>query len=124
MPGKIRPACVWLLIVLCALVLACTSTSPTCELDCEGYPARALCIPEPEPGAELRGQPTDEWSPACGELIAVPCERGVTCRGDGCSCVCDHEGDCREAALGMAALGGPPGRSSVCVDDRCVWGLI
>lgn len=115
---------------------------PTCyspdgggaPLECQGHPARALCIPEPEPGEEMRGSITDEWDAGqCsdGEVFA-PCERGVSCVEslENCACECDPElgnVDCDAMSLGMAAHGGPVGRSSVCVatetgEGRCIWG--
>lgn len=87
-----------------------------------------LCIPEPEPGAGLRGQvaPGGWWAPQCAEgSLTAPCELGPVCSADGwqCSCRCDHAADCRSMALGLAKFSGWPVRSSECITSRCVWGL-
>lgn len=101
--------------------------------ECHGHPARALCILEPEPGEEMRGVVTGEWEAECVDgRVFAPCERGVTCLEsvENCSCECDPNfgnADCESMSLGMAAHGGPEGRSSECVPTetdkgRCVWG--
>lgn len=110
------------------LVVACgPDPAPAVErVRVDPDPATMLCIPEPEPGAPLRGRPAPGgwWSPSCSaDLLIAPCELGPACSSDGsCSCRCEHDGDCREMAVGVAEFGGPIGRSSECINGRCIWG--
>jgi hypothetical protein len=113
---------------VCLLITAC-GTAPIAEHgepEPASSPAVMLCIPEPEPSALLRGRPAPGgwWEPRCAEgLTPAPCELGPVCSADGdCSCRCEHAGDCREMAVGVAALSSVAVRSTECVENRCVWG--
>lgn len=131
--------------VLALAWLSCACDIPRIQIDIEPAPAvtaepvskpapamparvHALCVVEPEPGAAMCGSPTDAWAPACDGLAVTPCELGVDC-GDprcpkprNCACVCKADSDCEESTIGMAAYGGPAGRSSWCEAGRCAWG--
>jgi hypothetical protein len=97
-------------------------------LECEGSRRRgyAICVPPPDV-AEMRGRvPSlpvgrDPWSPECGPDLVAPCELGVACSADGCSCACDHDGDCRGMVAGIEAP--LPDGASVCDAGRCVWAV-
>jgi hypothetical protein len=124
--GQLWRARIGAITILGLLALACEAPvqaqpSPAQDPD----PAAMLCIPEPEPGEPLRGRVAAGgwWAPRCGEgLLVAPCELGPACSADGvCSCRCEHDGDCRAMAVGVAEFSGSAARPSECREGRCVW---